>query len=171
MSKTRNDLEAYLRDRDIPFTAYDHPAVFTVEEAQQHCSHITGCHCKNLFLKTKKKQLWLVVLEDNTKIDLKALATLVGVNAWSFASPDRLMEYLGVIPGSVTPFALINDVEGKVNLAIEDKILAADSANFHPLVNTATINISTAGLRAFLDSTGHDILELDCHKPNARRLL
>ncbi len=162
MSKTRNELEQHLTDLGISFDVHEHPAVFTVEEAQQHCSHIQGCHCKNLFLKTKKKQLWLLVLEDNTSIDLKQLASLVGVKAWSFASPDRLMEHLGVTPGSVTPFALINDPDNNVNLAIESKVFEADSGNFHPLTNTATLNISTAGLRKFLQSTGHVPIEIDC---------
>jgi len=162
MAKTRNDLEQHLTDLSIIFDVHEHPAVYTVEEAQQHCSHIEGCHCKNLFLKTKKKQLWLVVLEDSTTIDLKELARLVGVKAWSFASPDRLMEHLGVIPGSVTPFALINDSENKVNLAIESKVLESQSGNFHPLTNTATLTISNTGLREFLQSTGHVPIEINC---------
>jgi Ala-tRNA(Pro) deacylase len=162
MKKTRTELEQHLQQHGISYQAHEHLAVYTVEEAQQQCAHIPGCHCKNLFLKTKKKQLWLVVLEDNTKIDLKALAQLVGVKAWSFASPDRLMEHLGVEPGSVTPFALINDSDNHVNLAVERKILTANSANFHPLVNNATLNITPEGLRAFLDSTGHSPLEIDC---------
>jgi len=162
MKKSRGDLEKYLSDLDIPFVAHEHPAVFTVDEAQQHCQHIQGCHCKNLFLKTKKKKLWLVVLEDNTAIDLKQLAGLVGEKAWSFASPDRLMEHLGVEPGSVTPFSLINDSEQLVNLAIEDKILDSATGNFHPLVNTATLNIPISGLLAFLRSTGHEPLKITC---------
>jgi len=162
MRKSRAELEQHLTDLNLEFDVHEHPAVYTVEEAQQHCSHIQGCHCKNLFLKTKKKKLWLVVLEDNTAIDLKNLAALVGEKAWSFASPERLLEHLGVEPGSVTPFSLINDIENKVNVAIEDKILQSESANFHPLVNTATLNISANGLRAFLDSTGHVPIEINC---------
>ncbi len=162
MKNTRQDLEQHLHAHSIDFQAHEHLAVYTVEEAQQQCAHIPGCHCKNLFLKTKKKQLWLVVLEDSTTIDLKALARLVGVKAWSFASPERLMEHLGVVPGSVTPFALLNDTDKQVNLAIERKILLAETANFHPLVNNATFNITPAALRLFLDSTGHTPLEIDC---------
>ncbi len=162
MKKSRNDLEQHLTDLAISFDVFEHPAVYTVEEAQKHCSDIAGCHCKNLFLRTKKKQLWLVVLEDTTSIDLKQLATLVGVKAWSFASPDRLMEHLGVEPGSVTPFALINDQDKVVNLAIEEKILNSESANFHPLVNTATLNITSEGLKEFLKSTGHVAVEIRC---------
>jgi len=159
---TRGDLEHRLKRLRIPFQVHEHPAVYTVEQAQQYCGDISGCHCKNLFLKTKKKQLWLVVLEDNTSVDLKRLASIVGVKAWSFASPARLMEHLGVEPGSVTPFALINDEKRAVNLAVEAKVLTADTANFHPLVNTATLNIAPAGLREFLQFTGHTPLEIIC---------
>jgi len=139
----------------IPYTLHEHAAVFTVEEAQQHCSAIPGCHCKNLFLKSRKQQLWLVVLRDDTQIDLKSLAELVGVKSWSFASPERLMEYLGVVPGSVTPLALINDKMQHVNLAIERSIMDAALVNFHPLVNTATLSMPPFGLRTFLEYTGH----------------
>ena len=162
MKKSRSNLEQHLTDLNIRFDTHEHPAVYTVEQAQQHCSHIPGCHCKNLFLKTKKKQLWLIVLEDSTTIDLKQLANLVGVKAWSFASPERLMEHLGVEPGSVTPFALINDPDKLINLAIETKILGAESVNFHPLTNTATLNITSTGLREFLQSTGHVPNEISC---------
>ena len=162
MNKSRSDLEQHLTDLGIAFDVHEHPAVYTVEEAQHHCSDIPGCHCKNLFLKTKKKQLWLVVLEDSTTIDLEQLASLVGVKAWSFASPDRLMEHLGVEPGSVTPFALLNDRENLVNLAIDENILSSQSANFHPMVNTATLNITSSGLQKFLQSTGHVPIEISC---------
>jgi len=162
MKHTRSSLEDHLNNLAIDFEVHEHPAVYTVVEAQRHCGGISGCHCKNLFLRTKKKQLWLVVLEDNTSIDLKQLASLVGVKAWSFASPERLMEYLGVEPGSVTPFALINDAAKVVNVAIESKILSAPSANFHPLVNTATLNITAAGFKQFLRSTGHHPVEIVC---------
>ncbi|MEE9333950.1 MAG: YbaK/EbsC family protein [Granulosicoccaceae bacterium] len=103
-----------------------------------------------------------MVLEDSTSIDLKQLANLVGVKSWSFASTERLMEHLGVEPGSVTPFALLNDQSNVVNLAIEEKILNSESANFHPLINTATLNITSTGLREFLRSTGHVPMVLQC---------
>lgn len=139
----------------IDYEYYDHPAVFTVEEAKIHCGHIPGGHCKNLFLRDKKKHPWLLVLENDTQVQLRQLARAAGVGNWSFASPERLMETLGVIPGAVTPLALINDQEQRVNVIIEQRLLDYPLLTFHPLINTATVTLSPADLLRFIHACGH----------------
>jgi len=156
----RTSLLQLLKDLGISFTQHEHPPVFTVEEAQMHCAHLPGVHCKNLFLRNKKKRYWLVVLLDDTKVDLKSLGNTIEAGGLSFASPERLMEHLGVIPGAVTPLALVNDTDRKVTVFIQKAILDAPLANFHPLDNSATLAIEPVQLRRLLNHTGHQISEL-----------
>ena len=163
MALSPDDLLARLEALGIAHTTHRHPAVFTVEEARAHCGHLPGCHCKNLFLKDKKGQLWLVVARDDAAIDMKSLDRTIGAARLSFGRPELLAEVLGVVPGAVTPFALANDVEGRVNVVLDAVMMEAELVNYHPLTNEATTALSPQGLLAFLRSTGHEpaILAID----------
>ena len=110
---------------------------------------------KNLFLRNKKGAMWLIVAEEDRPIDLKALGEQIGAGRVSFGSPDRLMQYLGVLPGSVTPFGVINDKAGEVQVVLDQALLAHDPINVHPLTNDRTTAISPKDLLTFLDATGH----------------
>ncbi len=155
MVKTRDDLFARLDDLGIATETYHHAPVFTVEEAQIHCGHLPGGHCKNLFLKDKKGQLWLVVTLDSQPIDLKSLSKALGCPRFSFGNPELLLEALGVTPGSVTPFALINDTDSRVSVVLDSAMMALDRLNYHPLTNDATTAITPQGLHDLLVSFGH----------------
>ena len=155
MVKTRDDLFARLDALGIATETFEHPAVFTVEEAQRHCGHLPGGHCKNLFLKDKKGQLWLVVTLDSQPIDLKSLSRALGCPRFSFGKPELLQETLGVTPGSVTPFALINDVNLRVSVVLDAAMMAKDRLNYHPLTNDSTTAITPQGLHDLIVSFGH----------------
>ncbi|MGH6717699.1 MAG: prolyl-tRNA synthetase associated domain-containing protein, partial [Alphaproteobacteria bacterium] len=134
---------------------------FTVEEAKVHCGHLSGCHCKSLFLRDKKGNPWLVVARDDARVDLKALAKTLGAGNLSFGTPERLAEVLGVIPGAVTPFALINDTDRRVRVVLDRAMMQAALVNYHPLANDATTAITPADLARFLAATGHDPRTID----------
>lgn len=140
----------------IAYTRYDHPPVFTVEEAEAHWQDIDATHCKNLFLRNQKgTRHYLVVAERRAAVDLKRLATQLGDDRLSFASPERLGKHLGLTPGSVSPFGLINDSTGQVQVAVDATLRDATRVAFHPNVNTATLVLSSADFQRFLASTGH----------------
>ena len=155
MVMTRDDLFSRLDELGIATETHQHPPVFTVEEAQLHCGHLPGGHCKNLFLKDKKGQLWLIVTLDSQPIDLKALSKALGCPRFSFAKPELLMGTLGVTPGSVTPFALINDTECRVSVVLDAAMMAMSRLNYHPLSNDATTAITPQGLQDLIVSFGH----------------
>ena len=156
MHATRDDLFARLRDLGIETETHAHPPVFTVEEAQTHCGHLPGGHCKNLFLKDKKKQLWLVVTLDEQPVNLNALSKALGAPRFSFGKAELLAEVLGVIPGAVTPLALINDRDLRVNVVLDAAMMGLGLLNYHPLSNDATTAITPEGLLALLASFGHE---------------
>ncbi len=149
-------LYARLAALGIAFETHEHAPVFTVEEARALRGALPGGHTKNLFLKDKRGQLWLVVLREELRVDLNRLARLLGAARFSFGSPALLEETLGVPPGAVTPFALINDVAHKVRVVLDDAMLASDPLNFHPLRNDRTTAISANDLQRFLRAGGHD---------------
>ena len=132
-----------------------HRPVFTVEESKDLRGTLPGAHFKSLFLKDKKGALWLVVALEDRRLDLKALAPVIGAARLSFGSAERLDAHLGVVPGAVTPFALINDADGVVNVVFDAAMMDAEIANFHPLSNDATTAIAPGDLRRFAESTGH----------------
>jgi Ala-tRNA(Pro) deacylase len=139
-----------------------HPPVFTVEEARRHVGHLPGGHNKSLFVGDKKGALWLVVCGDEQRVDLKTLSKRLGAaSRLSFGKAELLQEILGVEPGSVTPFALINDREGRVQPVLDRTMLAQAELNFHPLRNDATTTIASADLIRFVESCGHRPLILD----------
>ena len=139
----------------------EHPPVFTVEEAKALRGNLAGHHIKNLFLRNKKEEMWLVVALEDRAIDLKRLGEALGAGKLSFGSPDRLRRHLGVEPGSVTPFALVNDETRVVRLALDTGLRDGGPVNAHPLVNTMTTAIAIGDLLRLFEATGHAPLWLD----------
>jgi len=162
MPATQEDLYARFAALNIPTVTYTHAPLHTVEESRRLRGDLPGGHCKSLFLRNKKKTSWLIVTFEDRQIDLKDLAKRLGAGNLSFGSPERLMEYLGVLPGAVTPFALINDVVCRVKVVLDQEMLTHDPLNYHPLVNTVTTAISPRDLLTFIRSCGHEpsLLEL-----------
>jgi Ala-tRNA(Pro) deacylase len=156
MPATRADLMARLVSLGIATTTVDHIPVFTVEEARRVHGNIPGGHCKNLFLKDEKGALWLIVCLEDAQINLKTVPARIGSKRLSFGKADLLMEVLGVEPGSVTPFALINDTQTRVNVILDAPMMRHEILNYHPLRNDATTSITPAGLLAFIRSCGHE---------------
>ena len=161
MPASPEDLFAELDALGIETTTHDHPPLFTVEDSKALRGQLPGGHCKSLFLKDKKGALWLVVAEEDRPVDLKKLRKALGAKNLSFGSPDLLMEVLGVIPGAVTPFALINDSGHRVKVILDQGMLTHDPLNYHPLVNTMTTAIAPDDLKKFIAATGHEVETLD----------
>lgn len=145
----------------IAYQNHEHAAVFTVEEAKALRGELTGGHIKNLFLRNKKEEMWLVVAEEDKRIDLKSLGEKLGAGKLSFGSPDRLLRYLGVLPGAVTPFGIINDKDCKVKVVLDRDLMGFNLVNAHPLVNTMTTALSPEDLLGFLEAEGHPPLAAD----------
>ncbi len=140
----------------IQYTRYEHPPVFTVEEAERHWAGIDAAHCKNLFVRNQKgDRHYLVIVGKDKRVDLKSLAARLGADRLSFASADRLRKHLGLTPGAVSPFGLINDRAGAVIVVLDTELTGAARIAFHPNVNTATLAVAFADFQRFLDSTGH----------------
>jgi Ala-tRNA(Pro) deacylase len=157
MPATPDDLFAFLDRLGITHTTVSHPALFTVEQSQTLRGQIPGGHTKNLFLRDKKGAFYLVVALEDAAIALKDLHRRLGASGrFSFGSAEAMGELIGVAPGSVTPFAAINDATGQVTVVLDRAMLGCDVLNFHPLVNTMTTSISKAGLVKFLAATGHE---------------
>ena len=157
---TEEDLFARFNALGIAHTTTRHRPVFTVEEGADLKAQMPGGHSKNLFLKDKRGALFLLCALGETAIDLNAVSKLLGAGRFSFGSAERLKEYLGVEPGSVTIFALINDPERRVTLLLDEGLLAHDPVNFHPLKNDATTAISPADLLKFIAALGRDPIRL-----------
>ena len=156
MTVTCNDLMNHFSDLGISIIKTDHPPVFTVEEARALRGEIPGAHCKNLFLKDKKGVLWLVVCLEEARVDLKSLPDKIGSARISFGSAELLREVLGVEPGSVTPFALVNDGKLRVKIIIQREMMEYEKQNYHPIVNTSTFTLSPSDLLVFIASCGHE---------------
>jgi len=152
--KTRDDLIAFFDAQGITHSTLDHPAVFRVGEGEDIKAGLPGAHTKNLFLKDGKGQLWLISAKDTTRIDLKRLPEVIGSARLSFGNEALMEEALGVTPGSVTAFALINDAEHQVRFVLDQALAEADIVNFHPLTNTATTAVSREGFARFFQAVG-----------------
>ena len=157
----QRDLFERLEELGIATETQTHAPVFTVEESRNVRGRLPGAHCKSLFLKDKKGVLWLVVALEDRSLDLKALAPLIGAARLSFGSPERLAAHLGVVPGAVTPFALINDDRHAVRAVIDSGMMEAERAHFHPLSNDATTAIAPGDLLRFIRALGHDLMVVD----------
>ena len=153
---TPKELFARLEALGIDTSTVRHPPVFTVEEAKRHRGQLSGTHIKNLFLRDKKKRMWLVVAVEDRQFDLKELALRLGTKHVSFGSPQRLMEFLGVIPGAVTPFAIVNDRESSVRVVIDRAVLDHDPIHCHPLTNEMTTAIRGADLLRLMQECDHE---------------
>lgn len=149
-------LLARLDHLGIAYRLHHHRAVFTVADSLDIERDMPGVHCRNLFLRDKKERMFLVSAANETPVDLKALADVLGCGRLSFGSPERLWSNLGVLPGSVCPYAVINDTQGRVVPVFDVRMMAGDLVNFHPLINTMTIGVAPDGLLAFMRSTGHE---------------
>jgi Ala-tRNA(Pro) deacylase len=149
---------AVLEELGIAWERFEHPPVATVDEAAAHWTRIDATHCKNLFLRNKKgDRHYLVVLEHRKQADLRALASRIGDDRLSFGSPDRLLAHLGLTPGAVSPFGLINDAGRRVRVVIDADLKQAAFLAFHPNVNTATVRLSRADFERFLAWSGHPV--------------
>lgn len=151
---TSDQLFTRLDALGIAHRTVTHPPVFTVEEAKALRGTLPGAHIKNLFLRNKKEEMWLVVALEDRQVDLKRLGEVLGAGRLSFGSPERLGRHLDVEPGSVTPLSLINDEAHVVRLAL-DRAIEGDLVNVHPLVNTMTTAMAATDLLRFFAATGH----------------
>ncbi len=152
---TPEELFARLDAVGIAHRTYSHPPVFTVAEATALRGSLPGGHCKSLFLKDRKGGFWLAVMLEERRTDLKKLAGRLGAPRFSFAGADDLCQLLGVRPGSVTPFALVNDVAGRVSPVLDAAMLEHDPLNYHPLANDRTTAVAPADLLRFIAACGH----------------
>jgi Ala-tRNA(Pro) deacylase len=152
------DIYSVLESLGIPYQRHDHEAAFTVEQAERIYGHLPGAHTKNLFLRNKRgDRHYLLVVPSHRPVDLKALRGVLNEASLSFASPERLMAHLGVIPGSVTPLGLIHDTEHRVTVIVDRELLGAAALNFHPNTNTATVTLAPPDFERFLKHCGNPV--------------
>lgn len=152
---TPQQLLTLLEELHIDAPTVSHPPVFTVEEARAHRGGLTGAHTKNLFVRDKKGVMWLIVAIESQKVDLRAVAESLGHKRFSFGSAERLMKYLGLIPGAVTPFGLVNDHGGMVSLALDESLRDYEAWNFHPLTNAMTTSVRPDDMLRFFEHIDH----------------
>ncbi|MER9769860.1 prolyl-tRNA synthetase associated domain-containing protein [Mesorhizobium sp. M0189] len=161
MPKTEADLFAFLAGLGIEVSTQRHPPLFTVADSQVLRGEIAGGHTKNLFLKDKKDNFFLVSVGEEAVVDLKQIHHLIGAaGRVSFGRPEMLMELLGVVPGAVTVFGLINDTERRVKVVLDEEPMSHAVVNAHPLTNEATTSIAATDLVKFVEATGHDAVIL-----------
>jgi len=142
---------------NIKYDLVTHIPIYTVEDGRKIDRNIQGIGCKNLFLKTHKNEFFLVVLEKDKQIKLNDLRKYLKVSNLHFAEDNYLKELLQVIPGSVTPLGIINDINNKVTIVI-DKDLIDKKILCHPLVNNKTINIEYSDLIKFIEYLKHNYI-------------
>ena len=155
MAYTPEQLFAYLDGLGIAHETVKHPALFTVEQSRALRGLIHGGHSKNLFLRDKNGALFLVTAPEDAVIDLKTLHHKLGAGRFSFGAANLMRDVLGVEPGAVTPFGVINDTELRCTAVVDAALLDYATLNFHPLVNTMTTSIGREDLLKFIESTGH----------------
>lgn len=158
---TSESLLKTLETLDIAYKNHHHAPIFTVEEGLHLKAEIPGLHCRNLFLRDKKKKMFLITAANETEIDLKKLENLLDSARLSFGSPERLWTHLGIRPGSVNPFCVINDTEHQVSVIIDQVMMEADAVNVHPMDNAMTVSIAPKDLMRFFAHTGHDAKIVD----------
>lgn len=159
--KTAQDLFNFLDGLGIKHTTTQHQPVFTVAESESLRDLIPGGHTKNLFVKDKKDQYFVLTVEENATVDLKTVhKTIDAASKVSFGKPEKMLDYLGVVPGSVTVFGAINDTDNQVTFVLDSELMKSDLINGHPLTNDATTTIGRDDLVRFLEATGHTPLIL-----------
>ena len=161
MPASPSDLFAYLDDLEIAHSTVEHAATFTVEEGRHLKASMPGGHSKNLFMKDKDGTIVLISAWADSQLKLNQLHKLIGTRRLSFASAELMVECLGVEPGSVTAFALMNDKDQRVRFIADAALMGFDRVNFHPLVNTATTAIAREDLQRFVEATGHSLTVID----------
>ncbi|MBS0287240.1 MAG: prolyl-tRNA synthetase associated domain-containing protein [Proteobacteria bacterium] len=144
-----------LKEHDFSYQLYEHEPVFTVEEGKHVSEQINGAHSKNLFLKDKKKNFFLVSVLDHKRVDLKALAKQYGKGGLSFSNAQELEEKLQLTPGSVTPYALLHDKSNEVTFILDEDFLQYELVNFHPLQNDLTIGMDITSFMRFFEIIHH----------------
>lgn len=160
--ETEQKVYEYLDALQIEYQKHSHPAVFTVGEALKYHDEMPGGQAKNLFLRNAKgNRHFLVVLEHDKQLDIRALQQKIGSSKLSFASPRRLEAYLGLTPGSVSPFGLLNDTENEVETYIDMDLMRYEHVNFHPNVNTATLTVRSEDFKRFLEHSGNKVHYLE----------
>ena len=166
---TRDELFERLAALGIATRTIEHDPVFTVAESEKLERELPGADTKNLFLKDDRGALFLVIAKTTTRVDLKGLARTLGAGRFSFGKPELLMSTLGVSPGSVTAFAVINDGDKRVRVVFDRELMLHATINCHPLENTATTSIARDDLLRFIRACGHEptIATLAGTKPNA----
>lgn len=155
------DLLKMLETARITYELHHHEPIFTMAEGEHLKKSIPGVHCRNLFVRDKKGTMFLIVVANETKVDLKKLEELLGCGRLSFGSPERLWQHLGIRPGSVCPFCIINDKDKQVSLILDAAMMKADIVNYHPLDNAMSIGLAPADLLAFFGSIGREYRILD----------
>ncbi len=157
MQKTEAELFSFLESLGIKVTTHRHPPLHTVADSQALRGEIAGGHTKNLFLKDKKDNFFLLTVDEEAVVDLKQVHHLIGAaGRVSFGRPEMLMELLGVLPGSVTVFGLINDTQHRVKVVLDQALMQNATVNAHPLTNEATTSIAAGDLTRFIEATGHE---------------
>lgn len=166
----KNELFSLMDAKHLNYQVFEHPAVFTVEEALKFCAHVPGAHVKNLFLRDdKKRQYWLITLLENKRVNLSLLSQMLGAKRLSFGSAEDLIALLGVQPGSVTPLAILNDQQQRVKLMFDRDLLSEEKISIHPMENIATISVKLEDLLNFIKNNyqGNTIefIDIPCVAP------
>jgi Ala-tRNA(Pro) deacylase len=162
MTTTPEALFAYLDTLGVAHATIEHPPFFTVEDGRAWHDRIPGLHCKNLFLRDRDGKFWLALMPGDKRAKLGLLEKRLRCARLSFGKPEQLMDILGVTPGSVTPFALMNDADRRLTVIVDTDIVAAETVNFHPLHNAASTTLRTTDLLLFIRSLGHEPIIADC---------
>jgi Ala-tRNA(Pro) deacylase len=152
---TEAELLAYLDQNGIPYLRVEHPAVYTCEQADRYRPPLPAASTKNLFLRDRHSRYYLLMTPCEKPVDLKGLGQGLGVSKLHFGSEEKLLEILGVTPGAVTLLGLVNDIQHEVQLLVDTELWNEENFLCHPLVNTATLLLSQAGLLRFFELTGH----------------
>ena len=145
-----SDLLELLRGKSVNFQIHNHDPLFTVEDSEKLRGEIQGAHSKNLFLKNKKNNFYLLSCDENANVDLKRFSKSIDAKNLSFANENYLEKILGIKPGSVSPYALLNDKENGVSFYLDEKLVNSETINFHPLINTTTISVNTKDFIGFI---------------------
>ena len=157
----KDDLIRILNDNGFEYFVEEHAPLFTVEDSKSLRGQIEGAHSKNLFLKDAKANFFLISIEESASIDLKKTMQQIQSKKLSFAKPEYLQDILGIEPGSVSPFALLNDTKKQVKFYLDRSFLDSEKVNFHPLINTATVNISPQNLIELIEKYHNPVNYID----------
>ena len=157
----KDDLIRILNDNGFEYCVEEHAPLFTVEDSKSLRGQIEGAHSKNLFLKDAKANFFLISIEESASIDLKKTMQQIQSKKLSFAKPEYLQAILGIEPGSVSPFALLNDTKKQVKFYLDRSFLDSEKVNFHPLINTATVNISPQNLIELIEKYHNPVNYID----------